>query len=172
MSRSSRVAFPLTSLLLVVAGTGCEAVYDYTRAQHGGHGPGDPPPPVECHADADCRAFSNYCDGCACDALAAGENDPVCSGHVVQCLVDPCGGKKAICKAGQCVLDTLPPPPAECHTDADCRTLSNYCGGCACDALAVGAKDPICNGMLVQCFADPCLDKTAACTAGRCALAR
>ena len=116
MSRSSRVAFPLTSLLLVVAGTGCEAVYDYSRAQHGGHGPGDAPPPAECHADADCRAFSNYCDGCACDALAVGEKDPVCNGMAVQCFADPCLNKTAACSAGQCVLASPTPPKCDQRT--------------------------------------------------------
>jgi len=54
-----------------------------------------------------------------------------------------------------------------CTTDADCHLVANYCGGCNCDALAPGEKDT-CTGEVVQCFADPCLTKTAACVSGQC----
>jgi len=36
--------------------------------------------------------------------LAAGEAEPTCSGKIVQCLVDPCQGKRAVCAAGACTL--------------------------------------------------------------------
>jgi hypothetical protein len=61
-------------------------------------------PLPECSCDADCRLFSNYCDGCECVALSVGEQDPICKGDIVQCLVDPCRGAEAQCVAGQCVL--------------------------------------------------------------------
>jgi hypothetical protein len=61
--------------------------------------------------DADCRTFSNYCDGCACEALAAGEKEPACDGKIVACFADPCANQAATCKAGQCVLSGPVPPP-------------------------------------------------------------
>jgi hypothetical protein len=61
-------------------------------------------PLSECTSDADCRLFSNYCDGCACLALSVGEQDPVCKGSLVACFVDPCVHAEAQCVAGQCVL--------------------------------------------------------------------
>jgi hypothetical protein len=61
-------------------------------------------PPVECRRDSDCRAFSDYCTGCDCRALASGEPDPVCPGPGVQCLVDPCFNQRAVCASGQCEL--------------------------------------------------------------------
>jgi hypothetical protein len=62
------------------------------------------PGPARCAKDADCRLFSDYCDGCACRALAAGQGDPVCKGTIVTCLVDPCEGKQAACNAGTCAV--------------------------------------------------------------------
>ena len=59
-------------------------------------------PPSACRADADCRLFSDYCTGCDCRALAPGVPDPTCPGPGVQCLVDPCQGKSAVCKQGAC----------------------------------------------------------------------
>jgi hypothetical protein len=54
---------------------------------------------------------------------------------------------------------------ASCSTASDCRTHSNYCGGCTCDALAVSEPNPDCEGGLTSCFADPCSGKTATCSA-------
>ena len=51
----------------------------------------------ECRNDGDCRTFSNYCDGCSCDALAEGESDPGCLGTTVQCFAEPCMGQVAVC---------------------------------------------------------------------------
>jgi hypothetical protein len=56
-----------------------------------------------CASDTDCRLVSDYCDGCACRALAAGEADPTCKGTLVQCFMDPCQGQRAVCQAGVCV---------------------------------------------------------------------
>jgi hypothetical protein len=60
-------------------------------------------PAPECTVDADCRLFSNYCDGCECLALASTEPNPVCKGTIVACFVDPCRGDVARCEQGQCV---------------------------------------------------------------------
>jgi hypothetical protein len=62
------------------------------------------PPRPECSSDKECRLFSNYCEGCACLALASGEVDPVCNGNLVACFVDPCRNQEARCIRGQCVL--------------------------------------------------------------------
>jgi hypothetical protein len=60
---------------------------------------------TECRRDADCRLFSNYCDGCSCQALLVSEPDPVCKGTIVNCLVDPCRGYTAVCEksTGTCM---------------------------------------------------------------------
>ena len=62
------------------------------------------PPNAACRSDADCRLFSDYCTGCDCRALASNAPDPTCPGPGVQCLVDPCEGKRAACKQGACVV--------------------------------------------------------------------
>jgi hypothetical protein len=77
------------------------------------------PPKAECATDADCRTFSNYCEGCACQALSSSEKAPACDGKIVPCFADPCGNQQAVCKAGQCVLTsgaiTPTPPPTACE---------------------------------------------------------
>jgi hypothetical protein len=62
------------------------------------------PAPGACRTDADCRTFSDYCTGCDCRALSVGQKDPVCPGPGVQCLIDPCLDKQAVCLAGRCAL--------------------------------------------------------------------
>lgn len=59
-----------------------------------------------CQTDADCRAFSDYCTGCDCRALAKGAPDPTCAGPGVRCLVDPCLDKRGRCDGGRCVIAT------------------------------------------------------------------
>lgn len=61
------------------------------------------PAAIACASDADCRLVSDYCEGCACRALATGEAEPTCKGTLVQCFVDPCRGQRAVCTAGACV---------------------------------------------------------------------
>jgi hypothetical protein len=62
------------------------------------------PSAPRCSTDADCRLYSDYCDGCACRALDRAAVDPKCGGTIVQCLVDPCRGKQAVCAAAACTL--------------------------------------------------------------------
>jgi hypothetical protein len=52
-----------------------------------------------CSTPADCRTFSNYCDGCTCDVLGTAAADPTCPGRVVNCLIDPCADKQPSCGA-------------------------------------------------------------------------
>ena len=79
---------------------------------------GAPPPPVlppalassstatasECAADGDCRAASDYCGGCTCRPLLRDAASPKCSGRAVACFVDPCRGKRSVCRKGVCEL--------------------------------------------------------------------
>jgi hypothetical protein len=62
--------------------------------------------PGSCRTDADCRLFSDYCTGCDCRALPPGAPDPTCPGPGVQCFVNPCMGKIAVCKSGACAVAT------------------------------------------------------------------
>lgn len=58
--------------------------------------------------------------------------------------------------------------PTKCQTDTDCHVSASYCGGCNCLGLAAGETVPACTGTMVQCFADPCMSKVAACVNGAC----
>jgi len=67
-----------------------------------------------------------------------------------------------------------PPAGKACTSDADCRTWSSYCAEapCACRVLTKSEGDPKCLGAgpKVNCFADPCMNKTARCQSGACVL--
>jgi hypothetical protein len=65
------------------------------------------------------------------------------------------------------------PGPSACSSDDDCRTWSSYCheAPCVCRVLAKSEPEARCSGAgNVNCFADPCMNKTAACQEGRCVL--
>jgi hypothetical protein len=94
--------------------TACPAVCYGTCAPK--KDPPPPPPKSECATDADCRAFSNHCEGCGCEALANSEKEPACNGKIVSCFADPCGNQNAVCNAGQCVLATATPTACEKRT--------------------------------------------------------
>ena len=95
----SSQALPINGCALVRcrAGTQCEI-------QHGRPVCVPNPPKGECSSDKECRLFSNYCEGCQCQALSIYETNPVCNGDIVACFVDPCRGAEAQCVKGQCVL--------------------------------------------------------------------
>jgi hypothetical protein len=57
-----------------------------------------------CTRDADCRVEADYCGGCDCRALGPTQSLPACPGPGVRCLVDPCGGKAALCVNGYCAI--------------------------------------------------------------------
>jgi hypothetical protein len=58
-----------------------------------------------------------------------------------------------------------------CANAAACRTFSNYCGGCTCQALGTSEPDPPCDAGTVTCLLDPCRSHTAACDpTGHCTL--
>ena len=56
----------------------------------------------------------------------------------------------------------------ECASDADCELVQDYCTGCDCRAVRQGETLPACDGNGVQCFVDPCISRTAACSGGEC----
>lgn len=61
---------------------------------------------------------------------------------------------------------------AACAADSDCRAVADYCTGCDCRALGPGQTLPACTGPGVQCFADPCMGKTALCVNGSCQISK
>jgi hypothetical protein len=106
------------------------------------------PPGKECRADADCRAFSFMCTGCDCLALGPSDPAPVCPGPGVQCFVDPCLNKKAVCQAGQCVIASATTcgavtcPAGEVCCNASCGICTPPGGACTqqiCDPPTCGA---------------------------------
>jgi hypothetical protein len=74
-----------------------------------------------------------------------------------------CAPMGAMCTAIACVPD---PTPGACKADSDCSLQSDYCGGCNC--RVTGEVAPPCTGPMVECFADPCMNTTAACVNGTC----
>ena len=112
---------------------------------------------------------------------AAGPCVYVCHPQSTVCGDNVCT-KKEVCCNESCGICTPPDgfctmqycvSTNGCQTDADCRTYSNYCDGCACDALTVNELDPVCLGAIVQCFADPCRNQIAVCdqSTAQCVLA-
>jgi len=109
-----------------------------------------------------CTAPGDFCTEQYCE--------PVPTGHT--CL------QTALCIIGYhwssskcaCLPDAPAHGPSSCTSDADCRTFSDYCTSCACDALSVNDKDPTCSGPGVRCLVDPCASYTAVCVNGSCSL--
>jgi hypothetical protein len=65
----------------------------------------------------------------------------------------------------------VPPGPAMCSTDNDCKLASDYCDQCNCRVLGKDGSLPKCaGGKTVACTMDPCRGKHAVCTAGKCAV--
>jgi len=119
-----------------------------------------------CRINNHCDTFSSYCGGCKCLALKQGDVGPRCT-KTVNCLVDPCLGKQAVCNNGQCKIQSK--TQSTCETNNDCRTFGSYCDGCKCLALNKGDVGPQCTGSnAARCFLDPCLYKQAACNNGQC----
>jgi hypothetical protein len=59
-----------------------------------------------------------------------------------------------------------------CSAPSDCRLYSSYCASrpCVCLALARKEVDPPCLTGQTSCVVDPCLNKTAGCSAGTCSI--
>lgn len=62
------------------------------------------PPRTQCVDSADCRAISNYCNGCQCLAAGFLDPDPSCHAPMVACFVDPCHHRHSECITGLCTL--------------------------------------------------------------------
>jgi hypothetical protein len=87
------------------AGTGGKGQGGSVSSGEGGAGGGGGAP-GECTTAADCRLFSSACGSCECIPLAKSEPDPTCNEPMVNCLIDPCQGKKPACSSsgGQCIV--------------------------------------------------------------------
>lgn len=59
-----------------------------------------------CASDSDCRIYDDYCKGCNCRAVPANiAVDPACGpSDMVNCFVEPCLNKRALCSNGQCTV--------------------------------------------------------------------
>lgn len=127
-----------------------------------------------CHWDCPkCKPNDDYCMKMPCLL--------VCPPKTVSCGPTVCTGGQVCCNES-CGICTQPGGfcidlycgfvEPGCTSDAQCRTFSNYCDGCSCQALSDGQPDPLCAGTPVECFADPCMGKTAVCdlALGACVL--
>lgn len=106
---------------------------------------------------------------------AGNATGPKCGTTTCAAGMTCCNASCGICAPpnGACIqiaCDPKPPVGGACRTDADCRLFDDYCTGCDCRALAKGEPDPKCAGPGVRCFAQPCMNKVAACQNGRCAV--
>jgi hypothetical protein len=111
----------------------------------------------ECRSNADCRAFSFMCTGCDCLALGRRDREPVCDGPGVQCLVDPCLNKQAVCDGGRCVIA----PASSCGPGSVARRVCIECGpagGCAqeTDCARVCMQDSQCGMTQARCIDNVC----------------
>lgn len=111
-----------------------------------------PPPQSECRADSECviTPFQGCCSNCGCPGPHAMSRQRLQSEEqrcaVIECAAprckamacpapEPISALRAVCKAGHCEAERLPPAP-ECRSDADCRIVypSQVCppGPCGC----------------------------------------
>ncbi|MBI3784214.1 MAG: hypothetical protein HY270_12530 [Deltaproteobacteria bacterium] len=128
------------------------------------------PPGVTPCGDNVCRKGELCCDA-SCG---------VCSAPDGTCAVQPCPQPTVCVQTALCIrgfhwspeqCQCVPDNPGACAADDDCRLFSDYCTGCDCRALANSDPDPLCDGPGVRCFADPCQNQTARCSAGYCVTA-
>lgn len=116
------------------------------------------------------------CPRIACYEECHGQNREQCGDSLCPAGQVCCNSSCGICTepGGACIQLYCAPtePVLGCTSDADCRTFSNYCDGCSCEALSTTGSDPVCSGTQVQCFADPCMNLEARCdtTTGACTL--
>ncbi|MEM7676597.1 MAG: hypothetical protein AAF449_11400 [Myxococcota bacterium] len=122
------------------------------------------------------RAAAIGSEGVACASSSACPAGFVCTTESGACDRPPNCGPNDICPAvcyGLCERAMAPPKGAAvtCIRNNDCRTFSDYCGGCNCEAIGVDDEDPMCGGEKVKCVADPCQNKVARCVEGQCIIA-
>jgi hypothetical protein len=143
---------------------------------------------TRCAKGTHCELQDIVCITTPCDPVpvCVGDKDPcaavlcpidthcVSSGTKATCepIVDACAAVR--CASGtHCVVN--PDGTAACNpdsttnactTDADCKLADDYCGGCNC--VAYSTTPPKTCADPVACFAQPCLNKVAACVSGAC----
>jgi len=114
-----------------------------------------------------CNASCGICapigGGCIQIACAPEPPKPTCD-IMAKCMA----GYEWSDKACTCVPIKGGGKPGSCTTSADCRLEADYCTGCDCRALSTNQNLPACSGPGVKCFADPCMNKAAACVDGAC----
>ena len=94
------------------------------------------------------------------------ESGLTCSTERGDCL--SCGAPNgSVCPAVCFGVCEKAAPQGECQSDSDCKLVDDYCGACNC--LAVSPSDPVnsCSNP-VNCFAQPCQNRTALCQQGQC----
>jgi hypothetical protein len=150
MSNLRTTASVTFGILMLASGiSGCGSIDDLLDGLHSKHPP----------------------KGAACTSTAACAAGSFCTVETGVCNPPPgCNRDGGVCPAvcyGTCEKKPVEPTPA-CRSDADCRPFAFMCTGCDCLPLATGSAEPMCPGPGVQCFADPCLNKTTVCDAGQC----
>jgi hypothetical protein len=114
--------------------------------------PADPP---ECRTNADCRAFSFMCTGCDCLALSPTDPEPMCPGPGVQCFVDPCLNKAAVCVGGQCRINSVSCSAGfinqqvclQCGPAGGCAKVSECARQCQQNSDCTGENTPCTDGL-------------------------
>lgn len=102
------------------------------------------------------------------DCIVGGCSNEVCAAEAVMTTCEALGELPrgdCLCVASECLW--AKPITEECSSDADCRTASNYCGSCSCEALAPGEEPTRCD-VPVLCVMDPCDFMVAVCDRGTC----
>jgi hypothetical protein len=129
----------------------------------------DCPPGVTPCGDTVCRHGQECCNA-SCGTCV----DPGTMCSQIACDGSGTCVQTAMCMIGyewsttQCQCVPSAPAPGACASDADCRLVDDYCTGCDCRSLSTTDADPVCDGPGVRCFAEPCLNHTAACVGGQC----
>jgi hypothetical protein len=88
------------------------------------------------------------------------ETDEVCCSEACGICTQP----GASCDRSACLQ------APECSKDSDCKVEADYCVDCHCVALNSEEQLAECPGPGVQCFADPCVGKSAVCKNERCVM--
>jgi hypothetical protein len=133
--------------------------------------PATPPTKAEPAASVKTKMGTHHA---SCASTSACEKGLTCTVETGACDKPPGCGPGDMCAAvcyGVCAEASAASEPSEgCRSDDDCRTFSNYCGGCGCEGLLTEDPDPKCGGKLVNCVMNPCRGKKARCMEGSCVL--
>jgi len=118
-------------------------------------------------------AFDNDCESDD-DCMTSGCSGEVCAAEsvVTTCEVVGAPGGECGCVDKECIWHESGTPVTadQCNDDRGCITYSDYCEGCNCLALPAGDSPPECDGVIVNCFADPCMNRLVSCVDGSCVI--